>query len=60
MDSKEGKKKVRSERRDFLLSTAKIATVGALTGWLPLARIRAAQAATSSVPAHFPPGISLY
>lgn len=53
-------KKTGSSRRDFLSGAAKITSIGALAGWLPVAQIAAVQAAVCSQPANFPADIPLY
>ncbi|MFC5476255.1 cholesterol oxidase substrate-binding domain-containing protein [Paraherbaspirillum soli] len=60
MDAKDQQQKTNSGRRDFLSNTGKVAAIGALAGWIPLAQMSAAQAASGSLPANFPSDIPLY
>jgi FAD/FMN-containing dehydrogenase len=47
------------QRRSFLGGAAKLAAAGALSGWIPVFRITAAEAC-SPTPPNFPAGITLY
>lgn len=58
-DSVDGGTVTSLSRRGFLDGAGRIAAAGALTGWLPIFRIGAAEAACST-PAGFPSGITLY
>ncbi|MBB5371351.1 MULTISPECIES: cholesterol oxidase substrate-binding domain-containing protein [unclassified Janthinobacterium] len=60
MNARDDQQKSVSRRRNFLKKTAKFTAAGALAGWLPLARISAAQAANCATPGNFPLDIPLY
>ena len=60
MPSEKKSKNTLAQRREFLVDAAKISAIGPFAGWLPLARISAAQAASYNVPPNFPSEINLY
>jgi len=60
MNARNQQQKTVSQRRNFLKKAAKFTAAGALAGWLPLARISAAQATNCVTPGNFPLDIALY